>query len=117
MGRMTVPALGDYGNAWVTQYTYLCIYNDHAKKGNQKGMEDALELIIEHVDKPDDYQKKHDTKFEPDFTKPQKHRMNYLAEIYNHLAGKEDIDVDAMHNISKIPIRLIREWSNPDSIR
>lgn len=112
-----IPALDDYGNAWVTQYMYLGIYRDCAEAGNQKGMEKALIILREDVEKPKEYQKSFDIKFEPDFSKSQEHRLNCLAEMYNHMAKDDNPDVEAMYRVAEIPMKLIRKWANPSSSR
>jgi hypothetical protein len=113
----TVAALDDYLNAWVVQYMYLGEYMDHAKEGDHEGMQTALRFVREHVDKPDEYQANLDIKFEPGFSPSQKHRLNYLAEMYNHLAPAGEPDIDELYRIAQMPMKIVRKWANRHSSR
>ncbi|MBN1896656.1 MAG: hypothetical protein JW789_02915 [Candidatus Aenigmarchaeota archaeon] len=110
---MKVPALYDYGNAWVGQYMYLFRYMDCRKEGDFDGMENALDYIMKHVETTEEYQKSFGIAFEPDFTESQKRRINRLAVLYNEAASEDNPDVDMLYRIAKIPVKLIKKWANP----
>jgi hypothetical protein len=105
----------DYLNTWMGQYMHFRSYMYYEGKGNSKGVQESLQIIRKHVDKPDEYQVNSGKRFKPDFTPSQKHRLNYLAEMYNHLASAEKPDVDTMMRVAEIPNRVVKEWATQAS--